>query len=176
MVEKGPARAAIDWPAAVWAGIAAGVIATGAELLLWWLSARPLPDLLYRDARLAAALVLGRGVLPPPASFDAAVMAVATTIHFVLSIVYAALLALLVARRGLAAAVAIGIGFGLLLFAVNMYGFTWLFPWFSAVRDGITLATHGVFGAAAALCYLALSRRRRAGYDNGHNSEGGGTA
>jgi hypothetical protein len=166
MAEERAARGAIDWRAAVWAGIAAGVIATGAELLLWRLFARPLPEILYRDARLAAAIVLGRGVLPPPASFDAAVMAAATVVHFVLSVAYTALLAPLVTRLGQAAAVAVGTGFGLLLFAVNMYGFTWLFPWFSAVRDGITLATHGVFGAAAALGYRALSRRRRAGYDN----------
>jgi len=153
-------RGAIEWRAAVYAGIGAGFIATWAEMLLWWLFAKPLPEIFYRDARLAAAIVMGRAVLPPPASFDAAAMAVATVIHFALSIAYALLLAPLVARRPWPSVLAIGIGFGLVLFAVNMYGFTALFPWFRATRDGITLVSHGVFGAAAAFCYHSLTRRR----------------
>lgn len=153
-------RGEIDWRAAVYAGIAAGIIATWGELLLWWLAGDPLPETLYRDARLAAAIAMGRAVLPPPASFDAAAMAVATLIHFTLSIGYTLLLAPLVARRARVPAVAIGTAFGLLLFTVNMYGFTALFPWFRVTRDAITLISHGVFGAAAAFCYDALARRR----------------
>jgi len=153
-------RGAVEWRAAVYAGIAAGIIATWAEMLLWWVFGKPLPDMFYRDARLAAAIVLGRAVLPPPASFDAKVMAVATGIHVALSIAYALVLAPVVARRSWLSVLAIGIGFGLVLFAVNMYGFTVLFPWFRATRDGITLVSHGVFGAAAAICYHSLTRRR----------------
>jgi hypothetical protein len=36
--------------------------------------------------------------------------------------------------------------FGLLLYGVNMYGFTAAFAWFEACRDWITLAAHLVFG------------------------------
>lgn len=151
---------AMDWRAAVYAGIGAGVLATCGEVLLWWLFARPLPEMLYRDARLTAAIVMGQGVLPPPASFDGAVMVVAAGIHFALSIGYALLLAPLVTGRTPPRCLGIGAAFGVLLFVVNLYGFTAVFPWFRAARDGITLVSHAVFGAAAAFCYDALSRRR----------------
>lgn len=43
-------------------GLGAGVIATLAQLALWWLAEMPLPDTLFRDARLTAALAMGTGV------------------------------------------------------------------------------------------------------------------
>jgi hypothetical protein len=151
---------AIDWRAAIYAGIAAGIIATLAQLLLWWAFRDALPGILYRDARLAAAILMGRGVLPPPVSFDWTVMAVATLVHFALSAVYGAVLGLFIARRNSPVAVLVGAGYGLALFAVNMYGFTVLFPWFSAARDGITLLTHVVFGVTDAGVYKVLTRYR----------------
>lgn len=151
---------AIDWRAAIYAGIAAGVIATLAQLLLWWSFRDALPDMLYRDARLAAAILMGRGVLPPPADFDWTVMAAATLIHFALSAVYGAVLGLFIARRDPPVALLVGAVYGLALFAINMYGFTFLFPWFSAARDGITLLAHAVFGMADAGAYKLLTRHR----------------
>jgi hypothetical protein len=160
MVEQRLApRMSINWRAAVYAGIAAGIVATVAQMLLWWSFWDVLPGILYRDARLAAAMVMGRGVLPPPASFDWTVMAVATLIHFALSVVYSAVLASFIARCSLWCAVLVGIVYGLALFAINMYGFTLLFPWFSEARDWITMLTHAVFGASAAWCYRALAGR-----------------
>lgn len=153
-------RATIDWRAATYAGIAAGVAATVAQLVLWWAFWDVLPGILYRDARLAAAMVLGHGVLPPPATFDWSVMAVATLIHFVLSIIYSMVLAGFVSRRSLPSALLMGAAFGLALFGINMYGFTMVFPWFAAARDWITLVTHVLFGISAAAAYRALSGRR----------------
>ena len=152
-------RISINWRAAVYAGIGAGIVATVAQLLLWWSFWDVLPGILYRDARLAAAMVMGRGVLPPPASFDWTVMAVATLIHFALSVVYSAVLAGLIARCSPVRALLVGAVYGLVLFAVNMYGFTLLFPWFTATRDWITMLTHVVFGVSAAWCYQALAGR-----------------
>ena len=45
------------------------------------------------------------------------------------------------ARFRMPAALLAGGVLGAALFVVNMYGFTALFPWFVASRDGITLAT-----------------------------------
>ncbi len=64
-------------PAAA-AGIVAGVVATVAQIILWWAFTDDLPSILYRDARLTAAIVMGPAVLPPPSTFDLAVMIVAT--------------------------------------------------------------------------------------------------
>src|SRR3569623_383897 len=68
--------AKIDWRAAVLAGSAAGIATSAVQITLWWLFWDVLPEILYRDARLTAAIVMGQRVLPPPASFDATVIAV----------------------------------------------------------------------------------------------------
>lgn len=47
------------------------------------------------------------------------------------------------------------------LYAVNLYGFTALFPWFAQLRDWITIAAHLVFGVTAASVYRWLETRRK---------------
>lgn len=151
------------WPrgaALAFAAFAAGTVSTIAQVVLWALFTDAWPAVLHRDARLAAALVLGPSVLPPPASFDATVMAVATVVHFALSLAYAALVAWLVDRRSPAQAAALGAAFGVVLYMVNMHGATWLFPWFAAARDWITVAAHFVFGVVAALAWIKARPRR----------------
>ncbi|EPC03650.1 hypothetical protein L861_19140 [Litchfieldella anticariensis FP35 = DSM 16096] len=148
---------AIDWRAAIWAGIVAGIVATALQIVLWAVFGHPLPETLYRDARFVAAIVLGQDVLPPPASFVPLVFSVATLVHFALSIAYGIAIAMLVLRRLLLPGLIVGLLFGAALFAVNLYGFTALFPWFAAVRDPITFAAHLAFGATAALTYRLVS-------------------
>jgi hypothetical protein len=143
--------------AAIAAAIAAGVVSTGFELALWSLHGDPLPATLWRDTRFAAAMLMGPRVLPPPATFDATVMAAAATMHFALSIVYALMLAPFVTTTRRLASATIGASFGALVYLVNMYGFTALFPWFEATRDPITLAAHAVFGACAAIVYRIVA-------------------
>lgn len=146
--------------AAVLAGIAAGIVSTVAQVALWLAFTDALPEILFRDARLAAAIVMGTGVLAPaPGGDAAAVMAVATLVHFALSIAYGLALGSLVARLRGRAAPAVGAAFGVALFVLNMFGFTAVFPWFTAARDPITLAAHVVFGVSAAGVYRATARR-----------------
>ena len=145
----------------MWAGIVAGIVSTAAQLALWAAFTDALPGILFRDARLAAAIVLGPTVLPPPASFDAVVMLVATVVHFALSVAYGLILAPLLASLGMASSLVAGALFGVALFSVNMYGFTTVFPWFDAARDWITVAAHVVFGVSAAGTYKKLSIRGR---------------
>ncbi len=165
MVERLPSpppvnTASINWGAAIAAGIAAGIIATGAQIALWWaFLENAVPWYLYRDARLTAAMLMGREVLLPPSTFDWEVMAIATLIHFVLSIAYSLILASLISRLGAKVSLAVGLFYGLGIYVVNMYGMTLVFPWFSAVRDWITAVTHAVFGLSLAGIYKALSRR-----------------
>ena len=150
---------AVKWPAAIWAGVAAGILATLAQILMWLLSAdAPVWTLLLRDARLTAAIVLGRGVLAPPATFDAGVMLIAAVIHFGLSIGYGVTVALMTVRTSARVAVLIGALFGVALYVVNLYGFTAIFPWFADVRGWVTLVTHIVFGVAAAAAYRLFAR------------------
>src|SRR3569623_997025 len=116
-----PTSAKIDWRAVVLAGIAAGIATSAVQITLWWLFWDVLPEILYRDARLTATIGGGLRVLPPPASFDATVIAVSAVIHFALSILYTALLAVLVARRPLTAAQMLGQVVGAALLAINKY-------------------------------------------------------
>ena len=51
-----------------------------------------------------------------------------------------------------------GTAFGLVVYTVNMYGFTSVFPWFDAARDWIAVATHVAFGMVAAAAYRVLAR------------------
>jgi hypothetical protein len=53
----------VTWSAAVWAGVAAGILATVAQIVLWSIFADLMPATLFRDARFTAAIVLR--VVPP---------------------------------------------------------------------------------------------------------------
>jgi hypothetical protein len=150
---------ALDWRSAALAGLAAGTVATAAEIVLWWVVSQPLPAILYRDARFAAAIVMGRAVLPPPAAFDVSILLVATMVHFALSLAYGVTLSAMISRLGTRASLLAGAGAGLALYAVNMYGFTFVFPWFAAVRDWIAVAAHVVFGVVVAGTYKLVHGR-----------------
>ena len=152
-------RLPINWTAALYAGIAAGIIATMAQIILWWVFSGSLPGIMFRDARLAAAIVLGPEILPMQVAFDWPAMIVATMIHFSLSVIYSMILAAFIVRRDLAISIFVGVEFGFILFGVNMYGFTLIFPWFEEARNWVTLAAHVVFGIVAASTYRALSMR-----------------
>jgi len=150
----------IDVRATVLAGLVAAIASTLAQLALWAVFTDALPGILWRDSRLAAAIVMGARALES-AGFDLAIAGIATVVHFALSIAYALILAPLVGRRiRLTVAAAIGAMFGAALYAVNMHGFTAIYPWFAATRDPITFAAHVAFGASAALAYRIAAARR----------------
>jgi hypothetical protein len=157
---SGAARSSCDWFAAAMAGIIAGIAATVVQLALWWLASYPLPATLWRDSRLAAAIVLGPIVLPPPPDFALTIVAVASLVHFALSAAYGIVqIALTRALRAAFRPIA-GTLFGLLLYVVNMYGFTQVYPWFEVSRDWITATAHATFGLIAALAYDARENYR----------------
>jgi hypothetical protein len=139
--------------AIVLAALAGAVVSTVAQLALWWLSGDAWLELLFRDARLAAAIVLGERVLSPLASVDPSVMMVAAIVHCALSLAYATVVAALIERQTIVGSVLTGAGFGLALYVVNLYGFTAIFPWFAAARGLVTVAAHVAFGVSAALAY-----------------------
>lgn len=150
----------IDLAAVLAAGLGAGVIATAAQLAMWWLAGMPLMETLFRDARLTAALLLGTGILAPASTAPADILrwqipswnilVLATSIHFALSVAYAWVAARLTAHLRTGPALAVGALYGLAIYGVNLYGLTLLFPWFEVTRGGLTLATHLVFGVALA--------------------------
>lgn len=147
----------IDWNAAMWAGVISGAVFMMLEMIMVPLFLGGSP---WGPPRMIAAIVLGRGVLPPPASFDFGILMAAVVVHFVLSIAFAIALAWMVSRVGKTAALLIGAGFGLVLYLVNFYGFTALFPWFAMARNWVSVFAHMVFGFAAAWAYKELAGGR----------------
>jgi hypothetical protein len=148
----------LNWKPAATSGVVAGVVATAAQVFLWLVFTDALPGIFYRDARLTAAILLGHGVLPPPATFDWKVMMVATIIHFAISIAYGLILARFLSRIEMKLSLIAGSIYGLMIYTVNMYGVTSIFPWFSEARDWITVVAHVVFGVSLAGTYKALTR------------------
>jgi hypothetical protein len=144
--------------AAPLAGIAAGSIATAVQLGLWWIDSAPVAKLLARDTRLTAAIVMGQGALDERNALTLGMIAVATLIHFSLSIAYALVLAALIRGLRRQAALLAGGIYGLALYAVNLYGFTVLLPWFAVSRGWITALTHLAFGLVLAAVLVGLRR------------------
>ena len=60
----------------------------------------------------------------PPATFDPGILMMAMVVHLALSVLFALVLALMIARLGFGAALAVGAAFGLGLYLINFYGMT----------------------------------------------------
>jgi hypothetical protein len=143
-------RQIVDWRAAVWAGGVAGLVFLVFNLFIT-------PFLAGGNAwvvlRLLASIVLGQGVLAPPATFDLTVLIVALLTHFILSLGFALLLAYILHRWGLIVGIVGGAILGLLLYAINFYTLTFFFPWFFAMRSWPVIVSHIIFGANAGGVY-----------------------
>ena len=147
------ARSGLDWRAAIWSGIIAGAVFMMLEMVLVpvFLGGSP-----WGPPRMIAAIAMGKEVLPPPDSFALVPLMVAMMVHFLLSIVLAVILGLIVGRLGTAAALMAGAVFGLVVYLVNFYGMTAVFPWFAMARNWISIFAHVMFGVVAALSYKGL--------------------
>lgn len=152
---------AINWKAAAWAGIIAGAVFLILEMVLFETVGG---ESLWGPPRMMAAMVMGEGVLPPPATFDAGIVMVAMMIHFPLAIVYGIILGWVISNwnLGLGASIAVGIVFGLLLYVINFYGFTAIWPWFAMARNWISIFAHAMFGLVLGWAYQALAGSARA--------------
>lgn len=145
----------INWSKAILAGLIGGAVFMMLEMILVPIIGGGSP---WGPPRLIAAIALGKDVLPPPADFAAVPFVVAMIIHFIFSMIFGVILALIINRMSLGVAILIGAIFGLALYFINFYGFTAVFPWFAMARNGITIFTHIVFGAVAAWVYKAFVR------------------
>ncbi len=148
----------INWNAAIKAGLIAGAVFMILEMLLVATVGGMSP---WGPPRMIAAIVLGEGVLPPPATFEPVSFIVAMLVHFALSILLAIIFALVAgrARSSATAATLAGLVFGLIVYAINFYGMTALFPWFAMARNGISIFVHAVFGLVLGYSYWKLAPR-----------------
>lgn len=154
-----PPEMGLNWAAAGWAGLVAGLAFLLLQTTLTTLTSGSgdATDAVRRIAGIA----LGEAVLPPTSPFTALVFVSVLAIHLPLSLIYARLIAVIVDGRTVGVATAAGALFGLALYFVNYYGFTFFFPWFAFSRGWVTVFSHVVFGALAAAVYVELAARRR---------------
>lgn len=158
-LERAERAGGIDWSAAIWAGVIGGIVFVMMEMIL-----APMftgAPSVWAPPRMIGAVGLGSGVLPPPATFDMGVVMVAMLIHFVTSILFAIVLALIVRRMAMGTAVVVGIVLALLLYGLVFYAMTPVWPWFANARNWVSILSHVVFGAVVAWWYTARTSRLR---------------
>ena len=147
-----------DWLAAAVAGIVAGAVLMLLSLL--W-AANDIHMQPWMLARRIAAITMGQQVLAS-ADFSITVVAVMAVTHYVLGVLFAAVLAAIISigsiKRSPAAVMLIGALFGLLLYVVNFYLLAERFPWFVDMRGGPPLIAHLIFGLVSAGVYLKFDR------------------
>ena len=103
-------------------------------------------------------MVLGEAVLPPPTSFDAGIVITAVIVHFTLAVLYTLVLAFIVHRWRLLVSVIGGALFGLALYLINFFTFTFFFAWFYPARAWPFSLVHILFGALAGGIYELLEK------------------
>jgi xanthosine utilization system XapX-like protein len=152
---------AINWKAAVSAGLIAGVVFMMIEMALVGTVGGQSP---WGPPRMIAAMGMGEGVLPPPASFDVGIVAVGMAIHLILSILLGILLGWIIShwRMNLLTAIVVGTVFGLVVYFVGFYIMTAVFPWFAMARGAISIFAHAVFGLVLGWAYYAMAKPRSA--------------
>lgn len=146
-------RQLVDWRAAFWAGILSGTVLL---LLNLFLTPHYIGGNGWVIVRLFASILLGKGVLAPPATFDLAALITALFTHLTLSILYALILAYIIHRGGLITGILGGAVFGLALYLINFYTLTLFFKWFFAMESKSFLFNHIIYGALAGGTYEAL--------------------
>jgi hypothetical protein len=152
-----------DWVAAAASGFVAGAILMVLEL--FW-SAIVQDGNPWVTSHKIAAIVLGDDVLQPadfrPADFSVGIVGVALIIHYVLGIAFGLVLAAIIAPfrfdSSIGMALVVGAVFGLILYLINFYALTSVFPWFADMRGWETLIANLIFGMAVALLYIKLER------------------
>ena len=150
------AMQSINWGAVIKASLIAGLVFLVLELAL---VATVGGESMWGPPRMIGAILLGEDVLPPPATFHLASFLAALVVHFGLAIIYGVIFALVADRAAwtLGVETAVGLLFGITIYAVNFYGMTALFPWFAMARNGISIFAHAAFGLVLGYSYRKLA-------------------
>ena len=158
VVVRGNTRG-IEWGPAIWSSVIAGVVFAVIEVVLAWAVKGQSP---WAPLHMIGAIGLGPDALTPMGTFDLKIIGVAVLIHFALAIVYGVILAFIIQRLGMTAAVVVGALYGLALYFINFYGFTRWFPWFADARDWVSILSHIVQSGLMAWLYKVMAHRATA--------------
>lgn len=150
---------ATRWSTAVAAAFIAGTTFLIVQMLAFWAFYGQAP---LAPARTVAAIAMGPEVLTTVGS-SFSVLVVAAAVHFGLAILFAWILTPIIQDMSIGVGTAVGVGFGLLLFLVNFFLITEVFPWFAGGRNWVTLVNHLIFGGVLGWSYLHRRYRGLAG-------------
>lgn len=131
---------------AIIAGLIAGAVFMMLEMIMVPVFIGGSP---WAPPRMIAAIILGKHVLPMPpqsAKFDFGVMMVAMILHFMMSIIYAIIIGWLCKDLSVGTSIFLGAVIGLIIYLINFYGFTVVFPWFAMARTWVSVFSHIMFG------------------------------
>lgn len=145
-------RQTLDWSAAGWAGVIAGVVFLATSLGVVPLVIGGDPWLVLR---LIASLVLGDSALTPGAS-GVSVLVAAVGAHLVLSVTGGIAIAYCIHRGGMITGIVGGAILGASIYALTIYGLTRWFPQLFALASTPFLAAHVVYGMLAGGIYEGL--------------------
>ena len=137
----------VTWRAVLISGLAAGTLFLLADLIF-------APIVTHVNAALTlryfAALVMGTKALTQTGN---SILLAGIVVHYVLSLVFALVIALVVHRWGLLVGIVGGAILGVTFYGINLYTVTLLFPWFFAINSPVILLCHAIFGAVAGGVY-----------------------
>ncbi|MDX1582204.1 MAG: hypothetical protein R3338_01265 [Thermoanaerobaculia bacterium] len=143
------------WGDAVTGGIVAGLVFLVLEMVMVPVFGGGSP---WGPPRMIAGIVMGQGVVPPPGTFALVPVVVAVIIHMILSIFYALVISFIIRKMNVGLAILTGAAGGFVLYLLNFYVFTAIWPWFANARNWITIFTHIVFGLLAAWVFTAMAK------------------
>ena len=146
-------RKLVDWKAVLMATLIAGTVA-----LLWNFFVVPalLKTTPWVAVRLAGSILLGKGVLAPPATAHVGALLAAIATHYVLAGVMTAIIAFVVHRGGLLGGILIGGLLGLSFYCIDYYSLTYFMPQFFAIQHWSVVLGHILFGMVAGGTYELL--------------------
>lgn len=140
----------VMWRAIPFAGLIAGTVFLLMNTIL-------APLILQIDAtiiiRYFASLTMGTSAL---VSGDGSILIVGILTHYVLSIFFTLVIAIVVHHWGLAVGIIGGAIIGLSIYGINFYAGTLIFEWFYALTNPLLVASHIIFGAVAGGVYELL--------------------
>lgn len=141
---------------AITAGLFAGLIFLVPQMLLLPLFTDSTP---WTFLTMVAALFLNeQQVLSPPATFDAGIVLTGLVLHICLSLLYSILFIYASGHLQKYILIISGIFYGIFLYIINFYVFTYAFEWFIDIRHWANILAHLLYGLTLPLLYLAVHR------------------
>lgn len=148
-------KTSVGFKSVVFSGIVAGIVFLMAEMLMLAMTGQS-P---FGPPRMMAAMVMGREVLPPPATFEMGIMMAAMMVHLIISVIAAAVFGIIykMFSRSLMIALILGAVYGLGFYFFAFYIMTGIWPWFEMARGTISIIGHILFGLALGATFHKLS-------------------